>query len=80
MGALIHVPVEAERALPSSAVPLITGSAIFAGGAPDGGCGAVGAGATTLDGLLVAEAEPPALVAVTTMRSVEPTSVVDRPY
>ena len=54
----------------------MAGSAVFAGG----DAGAEGAGATTADALLVAEAEPPLFDAVTFTRSVRPTSSTPSVY
>ena len=76
MGEFDQLPFEAARTLCSSATPLIKGGARFAGG----GGGGAGTGATTGVALLVAEAEPPAFDAVTTTRSVFPTSAEARAY
>src|SRR2546430_4494453 len=70
---------------PCCAVPVIAGNAVFAGeegvgaGAGAGGGGEAGADElTTVVWLVVAGAEPVALVAVTVTRSVLPTSVAER--
>ena len=63
-GVPLHVPSAADSVWPSLAVPETTGSALFEGAAA----------ATIAVGSLVADAEPPGPVAVTTTRSVLPTS------
>jgi hypothetical protein len=83
---LVHDPVVAVSLLPSCGVPLIVGAAVFDGG--DGGGG--GGEPPELPELpeplelelvtgptceLVAELDPPALVAVTTTSILSPTSV-----
>jgi hypothetical protein len=68
---LDHDPVEDESDWPCCAVPLTVGAAVFTGATTtsDGG-------ATTAEAALVAVADPAAFVAVTTARSVCPTSVL----
>ena len=73
MGEFDQLPVEAFSTSPLRAVPLIVGRTVFTGPAGGGGGGADGPTTTAL-ALLVAEVEPPAFDAVTTARSVLPTS------
>jgi hypothetical protein len=72
----VQVPVEALSVLPSVALPLIVGGAVFAGGVGGGG-GTIGP-LTVPVRADVAEAEPAALRAVTETRRVEPTSAAPR--
>ncbi len=64
VGVPVQVPVAAVSTWPSRAVPEIDGSTVFTGGA----------GATTAEAAEVADVEPAPFVAVTTTRSVPPTS------
>src|SRR3954468_20227634 len=64
VGVPVQVPVSPVRTLPSPGVPEMAGSTVLAGAA----------GATTAVFAVDAEAAPPALVAGTMPRSVEPTS------
>jgi hypothetical protein len=66
--------VEAARVWPTTALPLIAGSAVFAGGV------ATGAAATKAVWLDTAVVDPPAFVAVTATRSVNPTSPLATAY
>jgi hypothetical protein len=68
----VQVPVEALSVLPSVALPLIVGGAVFTGGGGGGGPLTVPVRAD------VADAEPAALRAVTETRTVEPTSAAPR--
>jgi hypothetical protein len=70
VGLFDHEPVDADSVWPSCGVPLMVGRDVFAGGAVTD----AGAAATTADAALVADPEPPAFDAVTTTRSVLPTS------
>ena len=74
MGLPVQEPLPALKAWPSVAVPLIVGNAVLAGAAGGGGGGACTA-ATVADAADVAAVEPPSLVAVTTTRTVSPTSL-----
>ena len=67
-----HEPGDAVRVCPTCAVPLIVGGAVFAG--------ADGAACTTVVSALDADAEPTEFAAVTTTRSVAPTSACTGAY
>jgi hypothetical protein len=66
----LHVPVAAVNPFPSIVTPLIDGSTEFTGGSP----------VTWAVCALVATADPPAFVAVTTTRIVDPISAVTCGY
>jgi hypothetical protein len=70
VGEFDHEPLDAVRVLPSWVVPEIDGAVVLTGA----GGGATANGATTPDASLVAAADPAAFDAVTTTRSVRPTS------
>ena len=74
MGEFDQLPVEAFSTSPLRAIPLIVGRTVFTGPAGGGGGGGADEPTTTALASLVAGAEPPAFVAVTTARSVLPTS------
>jgi hypothetical protein len=61
----------ALRDWPSVVVPLTVGTDVFVGATGGGGGGIASIAAVAAD---VADAEPPSLLAVTTTRSVSPTS------
>ena len=66
---MVHDPLEVESVCPCWGVPLTTGAEVLLGG--DGFDAAV----TTPVAPELADAEPPALVAVTTTTMVSPTSL-----
>jgi hypothetical protein len=72
VGLFDHEPVDADSVWPCCAVPLMVGRNVFTGATTED-VGAEAA-AITADAALVADAEPPAFDAVTTTRSVLPTS------
>jgi hypothetical protein len=74
VGAELQLPVEAARVCPTTALPVIAGSAVFAGGV------AAGAGATTEVAFDVAADDPTLFDAVTVTRSLEPTSPATGAY
>jgi hypothetical protein len=66
--------VDAVSVWPTTALPLIAGSAVFAGAVP------TGAAATRAVWLDAAVVDPPAFVAVTATRRVKPTSPLCTAY
>ena len=70
VGVFDHEPVDALSAFVSCAVPVTAGAVVLTGAAG----GATGSGTTTLEAALVADVEPTEFEALTTTRSVRPTS------
>ncbi len=70
VGEPVHVPVVVASVRPSRAVPDTAGTTVFTGGTA----------VMTALWVVVAGVEPPAFVAVTTPRIVEPTSVAVSVY